>query len=170
LVAYLQALCDLPYSGHLLVGEAPGHRGCALTGVPFTSQRILTVSEHPFIVGIRPSLDVTGDVTESTATMVWSHFAERPAVPAFWNVFPFHPHTVDDQKSNRKPTRAETEAGRPFLELILEILTPHTIIAVGNTAATTIGRVFPELELVIVPHPSYGNKAAFVAGLTAAGL
>jgi uracil-DNA glycosylase len=41
---YLNALCALPFSGHLLLGEAPGHKGCALTGIPFTSQRVLTSS------------------------------------------------------------------------------------------------------------------------------
>lgn len=80
--AYLRALCDHPYSGHLLVGEAPGYNGCALTGIPFTSQKVLVSGRHAFLVGLRPGLQVSGEQPEPTATMVWGHLEGCGAIPA----------------------------------------------------------------------------------------
>jgi uracil-DNA glycosylase len=112
---YLNALCALPFSGHLLLGEAPGHKGCALTGIPFTSQRVLTSSAHPFIATLRPSLAGIGSATESTATIVWGHLLSCAVVPAFWNAFPFHPHKPTTTNSNRSPTSSEVASGHQFL-------------------------------------------------------
>ena len=170
LAAYLRGLCELPFSGQLLVGEAPGHRGCAVTGIPFTSERILANSEHPFVTSLRSSLAVSGDSAESTATIVWDYVSECDVVPAFWNIFPFHPHKIGKPDSNRTPTAPEVAAGCAYLELVLEVLGPVLVIAVGGKATKTIKRFFPDVELVSVPHPSYGHKQAFIDGLAAAGI
>ena len=170
LSVYLRALCALPFSGHLLVGEAPGYKGCALTGIPFTSQRILKSSAHPFISELRPSLDVSGSVTEASATIVWSHLETCTAVPALWNVFPFHPHKPDDLTSNRFPTQAEVATGQIFLQLVVEILCPNTVIAVGDAAVKALAQYFPGINFVAVRHPSFGGKADFISGITGAGV
>jgi uracil-DNA glycosylase len=168
--AYLRSLCALPYSGHLLVGEAPGHRGCALTGIPFTSQRVLSSSKHAFVSDLRESLRVGGDVTEATATIVWDHLETCHTVPALWNVFPFHPHKAEKPRSNRAPTDTEVDSGRQFLALILDILCPNTIIAVGSTAKRAFARLFPEIEVLKVRHPSNGGKAEYLRGVTSSGI
>ena len=168
--AYLLGLIAHPFSGHLLVGEAPGHRGCALTGIPFTSQRVLATSSHPFLEEIRSSLAVKGNTSEATASIVWNHLESCDAVPAFWNVLPFHPHNTTDVKSNRAPSKSEVALGQPFLDLILDILSPTAIVAVGKTAQRAIDRLFPNVQAVAVRHPSHGGKADFISGITAAGV
>ena len=170
LTVHLQALCSYPYSGHLLVGEAPGYKGCALTGIPFTSQRVLSSKAHPFIDRLRPSLSVSGAVTEATATIVWDYLDECTAVPAMWNVFPFHPHKIDHRQSNRTPEPAEVHGGEAFVEMILDILSPQTVIAVGDTSAKSLGRLFPDLTIGTVRHPSFGGKSDFRNDVRAAGI
>src|SRR5438094_8008822 len=72
LVEYFDGLLAYRYSGDLLVAEAPGHAGCARTGIPLTSEHIIAFSTHPFITSIRPRLlrSSSNPQTESTATMV----------------------------------------------------------------------------------------------------
>ena len=170
LAVYLEALISLPYTGHLLVGEALGYRGGALTGLPFTSPRILRTHPHPFLENLRPALIVSGNTAEPTATIVWSHLQTCTLVPACWNVFPFHPHIPETQASNRAPKSGELEAGRPFLDLVLEILAPHTLIPVGKVAEKALQRWYPRARRLAVRHPSHGGKKAFLAGLKAAGI
>lgn len=126
---YLMLLHSFPYSGHLLVGEAPGYKGCAMCGIPLTSQRIINESEHPFVIAFRPMVSVSGNQTERTATIVWNQLDGKSSVPAFWNVFPFHPHMPGALEQNRTPTAAEASVGMPYLDTIVGILKPHTIVA-----------------------------------------
>lgn len=44
---YLRALISHPFSGDLLVGEAPGWAGCALTGIPFLASLISSNETWP---------------------------------------------------------------------------------------------------------------------------
>ena len=164
LEAYLSALCAFPYSGHLFVGEAPGHRGCARTGIPFTSERVLRSGSHPLLVALLPKLTVDGEMTENTATIVWERVSTRRNVPAFWNVFPFHPHACNDTSANRRPNAAEIAAGRVFSNLVIQILDPHTIVAVGEVAAAITPAAFPKLKHAKLRHPSFGGADEFRRG------
>ncbi len=135
LAAYLERRADAPI---LLVGEAAGYRGARISGLPFTSERQLT-GEGP---------------AEATATIVHRVLAELGLENdvLLWNVVPTHPGT---QTSNRRPTRAEIEAGLPFLG---ELTEGRRAIAVGRLAQAVLGDPH-------VRHPSHGGAAQFRAGL-----
>jgi hypothetical protein len=69
-----------------------------------------------------------------------------------WNVVPTHP---GDERSNRRPTRAEIEAGLPFAR---ELACGRRTIAVGRIAHAATGAPY-------VRHPSHGGAAAFRRGV-----
>jgi uracil-DNA glycosylase len=167
LESYLAALLAWPYSGHLLVGEAPGERGCARTGIPFTDERLLRAGSHPFLKSLRPALKVSGSTAENTAGIVWGHLEVCRLVPAFWNAVPFHPRSAE--RPNRAPTAGEIGLCAVFLERILDVLAPHTVVAVGRTAEKALRRTGVR-DFSSVRHPSHGGKGAFIAGLTSAGI
>ena len=166
LVEYFDGLLAYPYSGDLLVAEAPGHAGCARTGIPLTSEYIIASSTHPFIASIRPRLSLSGTQTESTATMVWNCLSHGTRLPAFWNTFPFHPHPVGNPHGNRTPDRAESSLGVRILDLVIRILTPHRIFALGRVAQTILSTHFSRFAAPYIRHPSNGGNPDFVLGMT----
>lgn len=137
LAAYLVTHSDASY---FLVGEAPGYRGARVSGLPFTSERQLT--------GAGPA--------EPTATVVRAALRELELEDDVlcWNVVPTHPGTAT---TNRRPTRAEVEAGRPFLERLAR---RRRVLAVGRLAQAVTGAPY-------VRHPSHGGASAFRDALRA---
>jgi uracil-DNA glycosylase len=138
LCSYLESLQDAPL---LLVGEAPGHRGARISGIPFTSERQLT--------GRGPA--------EATATIVRRTLVELglERQTLCWNVVPTHPHLPGQPASNRRPLRAEIDASRGFLE---ELARNRRVIPVGRLAERALG-------VPGVRHPSHGGARAFRDGL-----
>jgi uracil-DNA glycosylase len=135
LAAYLDSRSDAPL---LLVGEAAGYRGARVSGIPFTSERQLT----------------GGGPAEASATIVHRVLAELGIEDdvLLWNVVPTHPGT---ERSNRRPTRAEVEASRPFLDALKP---GRRVLAVGRLAEAVTGGPY-------VRHPSHGGAGAFRAAL-----
>jgi uracil-DNA glycosylase len=135
---YLAALENAPF---LLVGEAAGHRGARVSGIPFTSERQLT--------GRGPA--------EASATIVHRTLAELglEELALCWNVVPTHPHRPSRPDTNRSPTRAEVEASRWFVRALAR---GRTVVAVGRVAQAA-------LDAPYVRHPSHGGARAFRDGL-----
>jgi uracil-DNA glycosylase len=167
LATYLdEALRESPQ--FLLVGEAPGYRGAAITGVPFTSTEILTTAwRDPWGV-FGPSSFFRCCVKaqfsrESTATMIWSSLAEiiPSQLPLLWNAVPFHPGP--SSAANRPVTPRDIAAGTPFLQAVVALAPQATVLAVGRSASLALDRLgTTHLRL---RHPSHGGKREFHDGL-----
>ncbi len=154
----------------LMVMEAPGYRGCRITGVPVTSRKIL-LEGIDGLFGAGNGYQNTHDpgferiYGEQSATIVWQTLADIGLFPFIWNTFPFHPHKPDQPLTNRKPRKAETERGATFLRDILDLFAFKTVIAVGNVAHDTLTGM--AIDCQKVRHPAQGGKNDFVAGLRA---
>ena len=156
----------------LLVMEAPGYRGCRLTGVPATSRKLLLESVPQLDLfgaeaGFGDARDAgfDGIYGEQTATIVWRALAQRPRLPLLWNAYPFHPHRPGNPRSNRKPRKGERETGEGFLRCLLRLWDFERVIAVGNVAHETL--LGMGVECHKTRHPAQGGKRDFVAGLNA---
>jgi uracil-DNA glycosylase len=151
----------------LLAGEAPGYRGCRLTGVPFTSEAIILDSDiWPFgaQVGFRKTAEHNNVVKEATATILWSAVRHFDPPPLLWNAFPIHPHRPGQPASNRRPNSSELHQGAGLLVDLLSLFRPPVLAAVGRSAAHALDLAGLSCSYRL-RHPSHGGKAAFLAGL-----
>ena len=61
----------------LLVAEAPGYKGCAITGIPLTSGRVFQEISHPLLLNLKDKIYLPRVESENTATIVWSYLATK---------------------------------------------------------------------------------------------
>ena len=167
---YLQMMVERQ-PNTMIVMEAPGYRGCRLTGVPVTSRKVMLEGVPELdMFGVDQGFQNVDDVGfervygEQSATIVWGTLANLEVVPFIWNTFPFHPHKKDQPLTNRKPRKPETRLGGEILKHIIELWHFERIVAIGNVAYDTLSGL--EIDCVKVRHPAQGGKNDFVAGLT----
>lgn len=151
----------------LLCAEAPGYRGCRLTGVPFTSRKLIIEGLKDIDIfgsnnGYKVTDEFQGIMGEPTATIIWSELNQRRIIPLAWNAFPFHPHKENMQRTNRTPTNKELQTGEIFLRKIIEIFEIKDILAVGNKAEITLNNM--SFNVFKVRHPANGGKNQFIEG------
>jgi uracil-DNA glycosylase len=165
LLSYLGLLFSQPGRRILLVGEALGYRGGRLTGIPFSSERLLTQAPHPFLRSLSRHATVTGDSSEATATIVWNALAGRRRIPLFWNAFPFHPHHPGEPRSNRSPTASEVAEGQVYLRRLAALYQPRHVAGLGCNGYLAARSALPGIPITRIRHPSHGGKSDFERGL-----
>jgi len=154
----------------LLVMEAPGYRGCRLTGIPVCSRKIMlgglrSLGMFGAMAGYRDVADVGFERLqgEQSASILWRALAELEQLPLLWNAVPFHPHRLGKPLSNRRPRQAEIALGWRYLQLLLRDWQFELVLAVGNVAHGSLQA--GGIDCVKLRHPAHGGKSAFRRGL-----
>lgn len=164
---YFQCMDTFPASKRiLLVGEAPGHRGCGVTGIPFTSGAAFQVGQHPLLKQLNGMISLPYIESENTATIVWEYLSkQRRNTPLFWNSFPFHPHTETNRARNRVPTDDEIDEGVRYLREVRAWYRPDIVASIGWKGMKGLSKAFPDETFLYIRHPSYGGKEDFIRGM-----
>ncbi len=147
----------------LLVGEAPGYKGCGITGIPFTSERVLATNSFFCGQGFECLNPTDKLASEISATIVWGVMDTCREKPLLWNMYPFHPHRPGNRQSNRTPGREELKSGVEYLQKLLRIFPVKKIIALGRKAESMLLEL--DLSPVYVRHPANAGKRQFEKGI-----
>ena len=144
------------------IGRDLGYRGGRRTGLALTDD--VHIEHHAARWGLaleRPTKG--GAVAERTAAVIWDVLERIEGRIFLWNVFPLHPHEAGDPFSNRMHNARERAAGQELLRLLVELLRPRRLVAIGNDAALAAGRIASVIAPVVkVRHPSYGGQTQFL--------
>jgi hypothetical protein len=149
----------------LLIGEAPGYQGCHFSGVPFTNEALILAGKVPRL----PPMRITTREkpwSEPSATIVWDtlHKLGVAEQTIMWNAYPWHPHRVGEQMSNRAPTGAEIKDGLHLLSVVIRAFPEARVVAVGRNAEKALGLLGRNMDPA-VRHPSMGGANAFREGM-----
>ena len=162
---YLKLLCKNKPT-YMLVGEAPGYKGCGITGIPFTDENEmknnLGTSQNGYSF-----MDESKPQRENSAGIIWQAIRAKGGnqIPLLWNAYPYHPFEKSGKDSNRKPNAAELQVGKKYLEDLIDIfgIPQNRIYAVGRTAEKQLGY----MKAAYIRHPSYGGKNDCMNGIFA---
>ncbi|HEY0491904.1 MAG TPA: uracil-DNA glycosylase, partial [Candidatus Dormibacteraeota bacterium] len=144
----------------LAVGEAAGYQGMRWSGIAFTSERDLARWGAPYH---RTSRSRLNGWSEPSGTIVHGLLEELGAEQRviLWNTVPAHPHLPGLTMSNRRPIRGEVEQGVVFLDRLIGVMQPATIVAVGRIAESILG----DRGALYVRHPAQSGATAFRDGM-----
>jgi hypothetical protein len=143
------------------VGRDLGYRGGRRTGLALTDE--VNADAHMSRWGVEIDRPTVGAVVaERTAAVIWTILGQIDARIFLWNVFPLHPHEAGQPFTNRNHNAKERRAGEDILALLIELLRPKRIFAIGNDAAQAMSRIDDSLPIIPVRHPSYGGQTQFL--------
>jgi len=162
---YLNYMNKIEGKRILLVGEAPGYKGCKITGIPFTSGDIFKKIDHPLLKEIKRNIQLSKVESENSATIVWEYLSKKGNTPLFWNSFPFHPHPNGNDNKNRSPTPYEIGIGVNYLKKLYLIFNPDIVAGIGIKGVKCAKTAFPKLSVPYIRHPSFGGKSDFINGM-----
>ena len=159
LLHYLRHLADTGINV-MLIGEATGCRGCALTGIPFTDEVQLKNSDNIYALGTWPRRSETKNTSERSSSAVWSALRRHHMTALMWNIFPFHPYKEGNSNSNRTPTQMELQEGIQYVKALISIFTvdDSRIFAVGKKAKSALGLID---DSHYIRHPANDYKKEF---------
>lgn len=149
----------------IFIGEAPGHNGCFITGVPFTDE--LTINTNSFFNGNIKTPIGHCLHKEKTASVIWECLSIIPQedYPLMWNIYPFHPSFVDscrllpEERKNRTPSGQECNAGIQILERLLTLFDIKQFYAVGCISRDKLKSKYRDIQYL--RHPSRGGANIF---------
>jgi hypothetical protein len=150
----------------LLVGEAPGFRGCHFSGIPFTNERLILAGRIPRVSGASRITTRKTPFSEPSATVVWGELNDLGIADriVMWNAFAWHPHKPNSPYSNRAPSRTELRDGLPVLQGVLSHFAGVPIVPVGRVSENTL-KELGVATLESVRHPAMGGATLFRSGL-----
>ncbi|MET1175365.1 uracil-DNA glycosylase [Paenibacillus amylolyticus] len=179
LVRYLEP--RMSKARYIFIAEAVGYQGARFSGVPLTSERMVTgnhsLVNHQMIFsgepGVRTSLpniakpnrsQALYGFAEPTASIIWGEVLSssrwKPTDFIFWNIYPFHPYqSAENRMTNRTPTLAELEDGLPFARQLMQLNPDAQILAIGRKSADTLSSHL--IKFHHVPHPANGRAVQF---------
>lgn len=168
LLNYLQHLKEMKID-IMFIGEAPSHRGCLLTGIPFTDEIQLRCCCNNYALGNweRKAARIYEKRTmvELSASKVWAMMREYQIVPLLWNAYPFHPFMAGNKYSNRTPELNELQKGIKYVIDLIKIfkIDKSQIFAVGKKAKSSLEQ---ELKLKLddshcIRHPANDYQEEF---------
>jgi uracil-DNA glycosylase len=137
-----------------------------VSDIPFTSERLMMERTIPRIELNAPRLSTrTRPWSEPSATIVWGtlHALGIAEQTILWNAYPWHPYKRGNLHSNRTPTPAERETGRPVLLALLKAFPNVQLFALGRQAEHTL--IALGIEAIPLRHPAMGGATKFRAGL-----
>lgn len=153
----------------LFVGEAPGYRGCLLSGIPFTDEYTLVYNRFFYQLNssIKVKIEMDNTIkpqTETSSRVVWDCLDQLPekTIPLMWNIYPFHPSTVENtntNRPNRTPNKAECELGKIILKRLLSCFEIKQLYAIGRTSEQILKKEYS--DIVYLRHPARGGSSTF---------
>lgn len=162
---YLYILKDKYYNDTMLVAEAPGYSGCNVTGIPFTTVKIIEDKPHKIFEDLDDVLYKGRYFGDVSGAVIWDYLKDKETLPLFWNSFPFHPYKKYNKLSNRKPTSKEIQEGISYIDDLIDIFEPKTISSLGRYGQISLQKIYPNKEIEYIRHPSYGGKEDFIKGM-----
>lgn len=149
-----------------LIGEAPGHKGCRYSGIPFVCESKLNQGLVSNMLQHDRFTKQSTAIAEASSTTVWRSLYELGIADytVLFNAFAWHPHELNDPLTNRTPTTKELLSGHETLSAFLDLIKPEQVVAVGKLASKSLGKL--NIEHVSVRHPSMGGATKFRSQLS----
>lgn len=162
LIYYLKALEQLEVDT-IWMGRDLGYKGGRRTGLALTDEYHLAHLSltYPGAAAVRATKGPA--VSERTASEIWAVITKLSCPPLLWNVFPFHPHEVDVELSNRKFSKVELDCVTELNQQLITWLRIKRVICIGRDAASYAAKFGVNVECV--RHPSYGGVREFREGM-----